>query len=90
MFIEMDKRTRRRGFTLLEITLSVAILAMMTLAIYRFVATNLTVMRVSSEQNMTRSALRRIDESAQRAMAEFADRAGDAQRRAVQIQRPAA
>ena len=53
MFIEMDKRARRRGFTLLEITLAVAILGMMTLAIYRFVATNLTVMRVSSEQNMT-------------------------------------
>ena len=53
MFIETDKRARRRGFTLLEITLSVAILGMMTLAIYRFVATNLTVMRVSSEQNMT-------------------------------------
>ncbi|HXM33272.1 MAG TPA: prepilin-type N-terminal cleavage/methylation domain-containing protein [Chthoniobacterales bacterium] len=53
MFIETVKRTRRRGFTLLEITLAVAILAMMTLAIYRFVATNLTVMRISAEQNMT-------------------------------------
>ena len=52
MFIETVKRTRRGGFTLLEITLAVAILAMMTLAIYRFVATNLTVMRVSAEQNM--------------------------------------
>jgi prepilin-type N-terminal cleavage/methylation domain-containing protein len=37
------------GFTLLEITLAVAILAMMSLAIYRFVQTNLTAMRVSSE-----------------------------------------
>ena len=53
MFIETVRRRRRRGFTLLEITLAVAILAMMTLAIYRFVATNLTVMRVSAEQNMT-------------------------------------
>jgi prepilin-type N-terminal cleavage/methylation domain-containing protein len=53
MFIETVKRARRRGFTLLEITLAVAILAMMTIAIYRFVATNMTVMRVSSEQNMT-------------------------------------
>jgi prepilin-type N-terminal cleavage/methylation domain-containing protein len=52
MFIETVKRTRRTGFTLLEVTLAVAILAMMTLAIYRFVATNLTVMRVSAEQNM--------------------------------------
>ena len=52
MFIETVKRARQRGFTLLEITLAVAILAMMTIAIYRFVATNLTVMRVSSEQNV--------------------------------------
>jgi hypothetical protein len=32
--------------------LAVAILAMMSLAIYRFVATNLTVLRVSSEENL--------------------------------------
>jgi prepilin-type N-terminal cleavage/methylation domain-containing protein len=38
-----------RGFTLLEITLAVAILAMMSVAIYRFVESNLTVLRVSSE-----------------------------------------
>jgi prepilin-type N-terminal cleavage/methylation domain-containing protein len=38
-----------RGFTLLEITLAVAILAMMSVAIYRFVQSNLTVLRVSSE-----------------------------------------
>ena len=40
---------RARGFTLLEITLAVAILAMMSLAIYRFVQSNLTALRVSSE-----------------------------------------
>jgi prepilin-type N-terminal cleavage/methylation domain-containing protein len=38
-----------RGFTLLEITLAVAILAMMSVAIYRFVESNLTVLRISSE-----------------------------------------
>ena len=38
-----------RGFTLLEITLAVGILAMMSVAIYRFVESNLTAMRVSSE-----------------------------------------
>ncbi|MFZ3375060.1 MAG: prepilin-type N-terminal cleavage/methylation domain-containing protein, partial [Chthoniobacterales bacterium] len=38
-----------RAFTLLEITLAVAILAMMSVAIYRFVESNLTVLRVSSE-----------------------------------------
>lgn len=48
------KRRRARtmqlcGFTLLEITLAVAILATMSLAIYRFVQSNLTVLRASSE-----------------------------------------
>jgi prepilin-type N-terminal cleavage/methylation domain-containing protein len=48
MFIARDKT--RRAFTLLEITMAVAILAMMSLAIYRFVQVNLTGMRVSAEQ----------------------------------------
>src|SRR2546423_5145577 len=39
---------RGAGFTLLEVTLAVAILAMMSLAIYRFVQTNIVVMRVSA------------------------------------------
>jgi len=38
-----------RGFTLLEITLAVAILAMMSLAIFRFVQSNLTALRVSAD-----------------------------------------
>lgn len=37
------------GFTLLEIMLAVAILGMMALAIFRFVQTNLTAVRFSSE-----------------------------------------
>ena len=37
-----------KGFTLLEITLAVAILATMSLAIYRFVQANLTAMRLSA------------------------------------------
>src|SRR5271167_1586344 len=41
--------SRSGGFTLLEVTLAVAILAMMSLAIYRFVQTNLIAIRVSSE-----------------------------------------
>lgn len=41
---------RRGGFTLLEITLAVAILAMMSLAIYRFVQANITALRVSADQ----------------------------------------
>jgi prepilin-type N-terminal cleavage/methylation domain-containing protein len=40
---------RRRGFTLLEIIMAVAILATMALAIYRFVQANLVAIRLSSE-----------------------------------------
>lgn len=49
MFIAAGKANPRRAFTLLEITLAVAILAMMSMAIYRFVATNLTALRISAE-----------------------------------------
>ena len=52
MFTALDRsRLRRSGFTLLEITFAVAILAMMSMAIYRFVQSNLIAMRVSSETN---------------------------------------
>jgi prepilin-type N-terminal cleavage/methylation domain-containing protein len=44
-------RRASRAFTLLEITMAVAILAMMSLSIYRFVQANLTALRVSAEQN---------------------------------------
>jgi prepilin-type N-terminal cleavage/methylation domain-containing protein len=40
---------RRRGFTLLEIIIAVAILATMAMSIYRFVQSNLVAIRVSSE-----------------------------------------
>src|SRR5207248_9538267 len=43
---------RTDGFTLLEITLAVAILAMMSLAIYRFVQSNLTALRASSDASV--------------------------------------
>jgi prepilin-type N-terminal cleavage/methylation domain-containing protein len=43
---------KRRGFTLLEIIMAVAILATMALAIYRFVQANLTALRVSSESTV--------------------------------------
>ena len=39
----------KRGFTLLEITLAVAILGLMSLAIYRFVQSNVTSLRLSAE-----------------------------------------
>ncbi len=44
-------RRRPRAFTLLEITLAVAILGMMAVAIYRFVATNLVAVRLSAQVN---------------------------------------
>jgi prepilin-type N-terminal cleavage/methylation domain-containing protein len=53
MFTVPVDRRRARGFTLLEVTLAVAILAMMSLAIYRFVSTNLTAVRLSTELNET-------------------------------------
>ena len=46
------KRTRSRGFTLLEIVLATAILSMMCLAVYRFVETNITVLRHSAAQSL--------------------------------------
>lgn len=51
MSIVPVKALRRQGFTLLEIALAVAILGMMSMAIYRFVAANLIVLRVSAEEN---------------------------------------
>lgn len=52
MFTAVDKRRGRRGFTLLEITLAAAILGLMSLAIYRFVSTNIIVLRMSAEQSV--------------------------------------
>lgn len=49
MFIAPANSRKRRGFTLLEIMLAVAIMAMMSVAIYRFVQSNLIALRVSSE-----------------------------------------
>src|SRR5438270_1580794 len=40
---------RRRGFTLLEIVMAVAILATIAIAIYRFVESNMIAIRVSSD-----------------------------------------
>jgi prepilin-type N-terminal cleavage/methylation domain-containing protein len=44
------KSARRGGFTLIEITLAAAILGLMSIAVYRFVQTNITVLQISSEQ----------------------------------------
>jgi prepilin-type N-terminal cleavage/methylation domain-containing protein len=46
------KRSRPRGFTLLEITLATAILGMMCLAVYRFVQMNITVLRYSAADSV--------------------------------------
>ncbi len=52
MFTAQVKRRKHSAFTLLEITIAVAILGMMSLAIYRFVQANLTALRVSSGNNL--------------------------------------
>ena len=44
------KGARQSGFTLIEITLAAAILGLMSIAVYRFVQTNITVLQISSEQ----------------------------------------
>jgi prepilin-type N-terminal cleavage/methylation domain-containing protein len=49
MFTVRAERNGRRAFTLLEITLAVAIFAMMALAIFRFVGTHIAAVRISSE-----------------------------------------
>lgn len=49
---QVDRRIGH-AFTLLEVTLAVAILGMMALAIFRFVSTNLTAVRLSTEINET-------------------------------------
>jgi prepilin-type N-terminal cleavage/methylation domain-containing protein len=53
MFIGLDKRRLNIrnciGFTLLEIMLAVAILGMMSMAIFRFVQSNMTAMYLSSD-----------------------------------------
>lgn len=49
MFIVPVNRADARGFTLLEVTLAVAILALMSLAVYRFVQANIMALRISSE-----------------------------------------
>lgn len=51
MCIVSDKQRFQRAFTLLEIMLAVGILGMMSMVIYRFVAANITVLRISSEEN---------------------------------------
>lgn len=52
MFTAAARRKRSFGFTLLEIALAAAILGLMSLAIFRFVQTNITVLRVSALQSV--------------------------------------
>ncbi|MGH8092143.1 MAG: prepilin-type N-terminal cleavage/methylation domain-containing protein [Chthoniobacterales bacterium] len=51
MFTVQAERSIRRAFTLLEITLAVAILGLMALAIFRFVSANVVAVRLSTELN---------------------------------------
>ena len=54
--ISIFKARNSSGFTLLEVTLAVAILAMMSLAIFRFVQSNLIAVRASSDVSATDAA----------------------------------
>ena len=47
----MDKRKRHGGFTLLEILLAAAIMGLLTMAIFRFVQTNITVVQMSAVES---------------------------------------
>jgi prepilin-type N-terminal cleavage/methylation domain-containing protein len=47
----MDRRARCRGFTLLEIVLAAAIMGLLTMAIFRFVQTNIAVVQISAQEN---------------------------------------
>jgi prepilin-type N-terminal cleavage/methylation domain-containing protein len=51
MSIAPVKRRRDAAFTLLEITMAAAILGLLSIAIYRFVQTNITILRISSAEN---------------------------------------
>jgi hypothetical protein len=55
MFTATVKRRGSRGFTLLEIALAAGILGMMCLAIYRFVQSNITVLRLNAVDTMEES-----------------------------------
>ena len=52
MFTARDRRRDCRGFTLLEIILAAAILGLMSMAIFRFVQTNIAVLRISATESM--------------------------------------
>ena len=47
----MVKRAGSRGFTLLEIVLAAAIMGLLTMAIFRFVQTNIAVVQISAVEN---------------------------------------
>jgi prepilin-type N-terminal cleavage/methylation domain-containing protein len=55
-----DERVRRpgkRAFTLLEVVIAVAIVSLLTISIYRFVAANLTALRISTEMSTERQSM---------------------------------
>jgi hypothetical protein len=52
MFTAAVKRKHTFGFTLLEVILAAAIMGLMSLAIFRFVQTNITVLRISAMESM--------------------------------------
>ncbi len=55
--MHLSRRPSRRGFTLMEVMIGVAILAMVTSALYQFVGSTLNVARVSRESADSRADL---------------------------------
>ena len=49
--------SNRRGFTLLEVMIGVAVIALITISLYRFVTATLIAIRITSEANDDRHAL---------------------------------
>ena len=54
------KTSARRGFTLLEVILSVMILALITMSLYRFVVTDLEAIRFSTEDTVQKTAVQAL------------------------------
>ena len=52
MFTGTAKRIRSRGFTLLEILMAAGILGLMSMAVYRFVQSNITVLRINAAETI--------------------------------------
>lgn len=56
-FMSIRASSNKRGFTLLEVMIGVAVIALITISLYRFVTSTLIAIRVTSEANDDRASL---------------------------------